>query len=163
MHSVDLMSQDKTIQVISDLDTRSTLSLDEQLRRERMRLFTSGLTSYQWDESSGPNTEKPRRIMVPIDGHIVIFEESTSSTANKMEFNANIVYHGLWKDSLDILPAQAPVLSPDGKKIAFVVEDDIYLLYLHDTRHVVRVTRDGEREGVTCGLPDFLAQEEMDR
>jgi len=137
-----------------------------------MRMFASGITSYQWDQSYVNGM--PRRIMVPIDGMIVLFEENLTKDINtsqrSMIYDPRVVYDGLSPISSEhgpsspdaVFPAMAPILSPDGKKVSFVVKDDIYILYL-DTGHTVRVTQQGVREGVSCGLADFLAQEEMDR
>lgn len=54
-----------------------------------------------------------------------------------------------------------PQLSPDGSRVAFVREGDLHVLGL-ETLAETRLT-DGVRDGVTHGLAEYIAQEEMDR
>eukprot|EP01034_Spumella_vulgaris_P021385 gene21385-27415_t len=55
-----------------------------------------------------------------------------------------------------------PHISPDGKLIAFVINDDLYVQAV-SASIPVRLTVNGANKGVTCGLADFIAQEEMHR
>ncbi|HEU4403509.1 MAG TPA: S9 family peptidase [Candidatus Polarisedimenticolia bacterium] len=54
-----------------------------------------------------------------------------------------------------------PQLSPDGARLAFVRDGDLYVLDLA-TRLERRLTS-GARDGVTHGVAEYIAQEEMDR
>jgi Tol biopolymer transport system component len=126
-----------------------------------MRMFASGITAYQWDTSAKDDASR-RRLMFPIDGKIGIYDSSNTSAP------ISIIYDGSWLTSPsagkhESYPALVPVLSPDGKKIAFVLHRDIYILYVYEQGRVIRVTSSGEEDGISCGLADYLAQEEMDR
>jgi len=55
---------------------------------------------------------------------------------------------------------QEPVFSPDGTKVAFVKENDIYYhdLLLEET---IRVTEDGQKNKIINGLTDWVYEEEF--
>ena len=127
------------------LQSQKTISLQEQLRRERMRLFTTGVTSYEWMGDV---------MMIPLGGEVLLYDPS------RKDEPLRAVYDGAAGASVD------PHLSPDSSRVAFVINDD---LYVHSTTEdntsnsLVRLTTNGARPGMTCGLADFIAQEEMDR
>lgn len=55
---------------------------------------------------------------------------------------------------------QAPVISPDGRMVAFVVDNNIYIKKLdYDTQ--VAVTADGKRNEIINGVPDWTYEEEF--
>ncbi len=58
-------------------------------------------------------------------------------------------------------PQQAPVWSPDGMKVAFVRDNDIYLIKLLYGNSESRVTKDGKRNEVINGVPDWVSEEEF--
>lgn len=127
------------------------LSLQEQLRRERMRLFTSGIASYEW---SSPKSNE-QKLMVPLDGKVLLYQDGASD-------KCRVIYDGSIGDAVD------PHLSPDGSAVAFVINDDLYAMQIpavDATEAVVptRLTFNGAKKGITCGLADYVAQEEMDR
>ena len=158
-------------------DTAATggLSLQEQLRRERMRLFTLGIATYEWScKSSSP----AQRLIVPLGGKVLLYERSSSSSADSAQESneCRVIYDGSAGDAVD------PHLSPDGNSVAFVINDDLYAMQIPallaqsttesqseeesaaaTARNLKRLTYNGAKVGVTCGLADYLAQEEMDR
>ena len=62
-------------------------------------------------------------------------------------------------------PQQVPVFSPDGSMVAFVRDNNIYLVKLLYGNSESQVTTDGKRNEVLNGLPDWVYEEEfaMDR
>jgi len=56
---------------------------------------------------------------------------------------------------------QEPVFSPDGRMVAFVVDNNIYIKKL-DYKTEVAVTTDGMRDKVINGIPDWSYEEEFD-
>jgi dipeptidyl-peptidase-4 len=127
------------------------LSLQEQLRRERMRLFTSGIAAYEWSAKNSAT----QKMIVPLDGKVILYEEGGAD-------KVRVVYDGSVGDAVD------PHLSPDGTAVAFVVNDDLYAMQIPaadatEATVPTRLTFNGAKKGVTCGLADYLAQEEMDR
>ena len=58
-------------------------------------------------------------------------------------------------------PQQAPLFSPDGTMIAFVREGNIYLVKLLYGNSESQVTKDGKRNEVINGVPDWVYEEEF--
>jgi len=58
-------------------------------------------------------------------------------------------------------PQQSPVWSPDGNLVAFVRDNDIYLVKLLYGNAESRVTKDGKRNAVINGIPDWVNEEEF--
>lgn len=58
-------------------------------------------------------------------------------------------------------PQQVPVFSPDGYQVAFVRDNNIYLVKLLYGNSESRVTEDGKRNEVLNGIPDWVYEEEF--
>ena len=58
-------------------------------------------------------------------------------------------------------PQQAPVFSPDGNMVAFVRDNNIYLVKLLYNNSESQVTEDGKRNSVLNGIPDWVYEEEF--
>lgn len=58
-------------------------------------------------------------------------------------------------------PQQTPVWSPDGMKVAFVRDNNIYLIKLLYGNSESQVTKDGKRNEVINGVPDWVNEEEF--
>jgi dipeptidyl-peptidase-4 len=56
---------------------------------------------------------------------------------------------------------QTPVFSPDGNLIAFVRENNIYLVKLLYDNAESQVTKDGKRNEIINGIPDWVYEEEF--
>jgi dipeptidyl-peptidase-4 len=114
--------------------TDANVSREEALRRERQRLRETGVTHYAWAEEGDS-------LLVPLRGEAWVVSGGTATCAAK--------------------GAVDPHLSPDGARLAFVRDGEL---------HVADVAGAGERRlthdaqpGVTNGLAEFVAQEEMAR
>jgi dipeptidyl-peptidase 4 len=121
-----------------------TLSVAEAARRERQRIVDRGFTSYDLSEDG-------RRVVLPLSGQIYVYERE-GPRAGKV----NTVGEGSKAGAVI-----DPRLSPDGTKIAFVRENDLYVAEVATGRER-RLTRGGT-EDLTHGLAEFVAQEEMER
>lgn len=55
---------------------------------------------------------------------------------------------------------QEPTLSPDGKKVAYVQNNNIYIKNL-SSQEVIQVTHDGERNRIINGITDWVYEEEF--
>ena len=56
---------------------------------------------------------------------------------------------------------QTPLFSPDGARIAFVRDNNIFLVSNLDAPQEVQVTTDGRRNEVINGIPDWVNEEEF--
>lgn len=58
-------------------------------------------------------------------------------------------------------PQQTPLFSPDGNQIAFVRDNNIYLVKLLYDNSESQVTKDGKQGEVINGIPDWVYEEEF--
>lgn len=151
----------------------ASLSLQEQLRMERQRLAGRGLSSFMWGSLSG--VKKGGRIIAPSAGSVLLFEQDSDTLIPVYSSSDFVPTAG--SPSHPSYDAVDPQLSPMGDAVAFVVNDDLYYLPLPPhpsaagttstssptSSHPIRLTSEGEKKGVSCGLADYLAQEELDR
>jgi dipeptidyl-peptidase 4 len=55
---------------------------------------------------------------------------------------------------------QEPTFSPDGKKIAYVKDNNLYLYEL-DSKETVQLTKDGKKNAIINGITDWVYEEEF--
>ncbi len=58
-------------------------------------------------------------------------------------------------------PQQQPLFSPDGNLIAFVRDNNLFLVKLLFGNSESQITKDGERNAVLNGIPDWVNEEEF--
>ena len=61
----------------------------------------------------------------------------------------------------DFGPQQSPVWSPDSRNIAFVRDNNIFLVRLLYDNAETQVTKDGKRNEIMNGVPDWVNEEEF--
>lgn len=62
--------------------------------------------------------------------------------------------------SKDFEQQQSPVISPDGRMVAFVADNNIYIKKI-DYDSEVQVTKDGQTDSIINGVPDWTYEEEF--
>ena len=115
------------------------LSPEEKARRERMRVSVGGFASYQLSKDG-------KLILLSLSGRLYTFDR-TAGTSKELNTGPGQL--------LD------PQFSPDGKKVAYVRDYDVYVLDLAAQKEL-RLTTGGSAI-LSHGLAEFVAQEEMDR
>ena len=135
----DLATQKASVLVrASDLHKEDRpLSREEELRRERQRQKTSGITGYSW-------AKRADVMLIPHGGDL--FVRGADGVVTRLT------------DSKD--PAIDPQLCPDGSQIAFVRKGELAVIDVK-TKKETALTQ-GAPEGVTRGLSDYIGQEELD-
>ena len=127
--------------------SEDNLTLEEKLRRERIRQHETGITSYSWAlKRSGPGQDC--RLLVPLPDGLYI-QDGVDGELDK-------VYESLAGPLLD---AQ---LSPDGESIAFVQKNELWALNIQ-TGKARQLTNGAQAQHLTYGLAEYIAQEEMGR
>jgi len=114
------------------------LSPAERERRERLRQTATGFTSFEL-------TPDGLQILLPLASHLFVFDRMTGSVRE-----------------LPVDGAFDPHLSPDGKRVAYVRDNDVRMLDLDGKSPEVTITRGGT-EKKPHGMAEFIAQEEFDR
>lgn len=153
------------VQVLPDGESYAQLSSDGkrivkcsfQSGREVGTLFdVSTAKGYQLASIDG-------YIMSP-DGKRLLIQTKTERIYRR-SFTATYYIYTLQNNRLvplsDNGPQQTPVFSPDGQQIAFVRYNNIFLVKLLYDNAEVQVTKDGQRNEVINGIPDWVNEEEF--
>lgn len=119
-------------------NTDENVSREEALRRERMRMRDTGISQIV-------RSPKGNRSILPLAGDLYLLEGDGPPT-RLTETEA---------------PEIDPQFGPDGNRVAFVREGDLHVINL-DSRDEIRLT-EGATDGLTNGLAEFIAQEELGR
>jgi dipeptidyl-peptidase 4 len=114
------------------------LSPAERERRERLRLTATGFTSFEL-------TPDGLSILLPLASHLFVFDRMTGQVRE-----------------LPVDGAFDPHLTPDGKRVAYVRDNDVRILDLDGKSPETTITRGGT-EKKPHGVAEFIAQEEFDR
>jgi dipeptidyl-peptidase 4 len=117
-------------------------SLEEELRRERSRQRGLAATSYQFAQTTQGG---PLILLVPFDGRLYLARGAENLTPLSSTEGA-----------ID------PQLSPHGTHVAFVRNGELNVLSI-DGAWQSRILTSGAEDGVTNGLAEYIAQEEMGR
>ena len=129
--------------LLVDSDTLFTgtevLSDEEKARRERLRLFASGIVSYQWSKDG-------QALLFPLNGDLYHYQLSSKKARKLTETEA--------------FETDAQI-SPMGRFVSFVREQNIFVIDLQSGKET-QLTTDG-RGTVRNGMAEFVAQEEMGR
>ena len=113
------------------------LSDVERAERERRRQFSRGVTSWSWHPAGDA-------VLLPHAGAAYLHRLADDTKRRVTQGDSS-----------------AARLSPDGKRIAYVRDGDLFVSTI-DSGEECRLTTDGGGT-VTNGLPEFVAQEEMHR
>ncbi len=121
--------------------TEQNLSPEEKLQRERRRERALGVTRYAW-------ARKGERILVPLRGDLWV-QDGPDGTPRKVV-------------DTEGRPALDPLMSRDGKHVAWVQDAELYTAPA-DGGPAVQLTQGARGTGRTHGLAEYIAQEEMGR
>mmetsp|Transcript_366 Transcript_366/g.996 ORF Transcript_366/g.996 Transcript_366/m.996 type:complete len:847 (+) Transcript_366:33-2573(+) len=126
------------------------LSLEEKLRRERARIMNTGVTSFK---VAGKDKG---RVLVPMGGALYVRDGLDPQAELKRLFDPT-------EAPLGPGPILDPQISEDGSLVCFVWKDEVYCVPADGSGKPRQLTSGARGTGVTHGLADFLAQEELDR
>ncbi|MCJ7623865.1 MAG: DPP IV N-terminal domain-containing protein, partial [Anaerolineaceae bacterium] len=121
--------------------TEETVSPEEELRRERQRQRTLGISQYIW-------ANKENRLMIPMRGGIYLQDEPGAPLRELIASGDK--------------PALDPQFSPDDRWVAYVQDAEIYIIPV-EGGEPKQVTSGARGTGRTHGLAEYIAQEEMGR
>lgn len=135
--------KDKQHRLLVDADSlisgAETLSDEEKARRERMRLFASGIISYSWDDTG-------KALLFPLNGDLYYYDLQNKQ-ARKLTDTAAFETDAR--------------ISPKGRYVSFVREQNLFVLEIK-TGKETQLTTDGGGV-IKNGMAEFVAQEEMGR
>lgn len=136
---MDVASGKQSILLDADKLSIGELSDEEKARRERQRIYGQGIMEYFWSEDS-------KALLIPASG--VLY------------------YYSLIDNKVTLLPtgegfATDARLSPKGKFVSFVRDQNLFVLNLSDMK-LTAMTTDGGGV-IKNAMAEFVAQEEMGR
>lgn len=127
---------------------------------------TGKQTAVLMDASStvGAKVDKIDGYIMSPDGTKMLIQTETERIYRR-SFTAVYYIYNIADRKLERLsdygPQQAPVWSPDGQKVAFVRDNNIYLVKLLYGNAESQVTTDGKRNEIINGVPDWVNEEEF--
>lgn len=112
----------------------------------------------------GANISKVDGYIVSPDGSKVLIQTATEPIYRR-SFTAVYYIFDVNNNKVEPLsdggPQQTPIFSPDSKQIAFVRDNNIYLVKLLYDNAESQVTKDGKRNEIINGVPDWVNEEEF--
>ena len=153
------------VQAMNDGETYAQLSSDRQ--RIVQYSFKTGRevgTLFDVTTVKGDKIESVDGYMMSPDGQRMLIQTQTQAIY-RHSFTATYYIYSIRNNRIVPLsdggPQQTPLFSPDGQQIAFVRDNNIFLVKLLYDNAEVQVTKDGKRNEVINGIPDWVNEEEF--
>ena len=112
----------------------------------------------------GASIEQVEGYILSPDGSRMLIQTQTKPIYRR-SYTATYYIYNIRNNKLEPLsdggPQQTPVFSPDGNLIAFVRDNNIWLVKLLYDNAESQVTKDGKRNEVINGIPDWVYEEEF--
>ncbi len=149
-------------------DGETYTQLSEDRKRIVRRSFKNGkITGTLFDVSTARGDKK----LDAIDGYIMspderrILIQTQTKPIYRRSFTAVYYIYDIQNNKMEPLseggPQQMPLFSPDGNVIAFARDNNLFLVKLLFGNAEAQVTKDGKRNEVLNGIPDWVNEEEF--
>jgi len=115
-------------------------------------------------QTIGEKIQRAESFILSPDGNQILIATQVNYIYRR-SFTAVWYIYNIRSKKLDRLsdygPQQSPVWSPDGTQVAFVRENNIFLVKLLYDNAESQVTKDGKRNEIINGIPDWVNEEEL--
>lgn len=115
-------------------------------------------------KARGPKIGRIDDYIISPDGKRILIQTNTKAVYRR-SFTATYYIYVIQNNKLEPLsdggPQQTPVWSPDGNQVAFVRDNNIWLVKLLYGNAESQVTKDGKFGEVINGIPDWVYEEEF--
>ncbi|MFP4343451.1 MAG: S9 family peptidase [Anaerolineales bacterium] len=128
--------------LVSPPEQEGEETLEEQLRRQRLRQLVEGVTRYAW-------AKEANRLLVPFNDGIYVQDGADAPLRRVVEARG--------------APLLDPQISPQGTHVAYVWDDELYVVPADGSAEPRQITSGARDTGRSHGLADYIAQEEMHR
>ena len=155
----------RTARPMADGETYACVSDDRQ-RIERCSFKTGELVETLFDVSTARGA-----VVRGVEGYIlspdeknILIETNRTPIYRRSATSTYYIYNVKNKTLAPLSnggPQECPKFSPDGNQIAFVRDNNIFLVKLLFNNSESQVTKDGERNKVINGKPDWVYEEEF--
>ena len=153
---------------LKDGETYSQISADEkQIVTYSFRTGKQTKVLFDVDHanlSDGKKIEKVEGYIISPDAKYILIQTDTKKIYRRSFTAEYYIYHvadnkiaPLSKNGAQ----QTPLFSPDGKSIAFVRDNNIFLIDIQNGNKEIQITKDGKRNEVINGIPDWVNEEEF--
>ncbi len=154
------------INPLKGTDQYARISADGK-RIEQYSFKTGKLTDvlFDADKTQGEHIDAfDGYIMSPDDTHMLIStkRQSVYRRSYKAVFYIYTIKSRKLEKLSDSGPQQCPVWSPDGQQIAFVRDNNIFLVKLLYDNSESQITKDGKFNEIINGIPDWVNEEEFE-
>ena len=153
------------VQALADGESYAQLSSDGK-RIVKYSFKTGKEMGMLFDVSTakGAQLEDIDGYIISPDGQRLLIQTKTNNIY-RHSFTATYYIYSVRNNRLVPLsengPQQTPLFSPDGQQIAFVRDNNIFIVKLLYDNAEVQVTKDGKRNEIINGIPDWVNEEEF--
>jgi len=150
---------------LADGETYAQLSKDgRQVVQYSFKTGKAIATLFDVATAKGVKLERIDGYLMSADGQRMLVQAKTEKIY-RHSFSATYYIYSLRNNRLAPLsengPQQTPLFSPDGQQIAFVRDNNIFLVKLLYDNAEVQVTKNGKRNELINGIPDWVNEEEF--
>lgn len=153
------------VRALSDGETYAQLSTDgKQIVKYSFKTGKQTGVLFDANTARGAKIESVDGYIMSPDGRRMLIQTETKPIYRR-SFTAVYYIFDIANNKLTPLsdggPQQMPLFSPDGNQIAFVRDNNIYLVKLLYGNAESQVTKDGKSGEVINGIPDWVNEEEF--
>ena len=150
---------------LSDGESYAQISSDgKQVQKFSFKTGKQTGTLFDAATARGASVAKIDGYIVSPDGKRMLIQTETKAIYRR-SFTATYYIYNIANNKLEPLsnggPQQTPIWSPDGNQVAFIRDNNIFLVKLLYNNAESQVTKDGKRNEVINGLPDWVNEEEF--
>ncbi len=153
------------VEPLADGESYAQISSDKkQIVKYSFRTGKQTAVLFDAATARGPKVERIDGYIISPDGKTMLIQTQTTPIYRR-SFTAVYYLYSIANNKLEPLsdggPQQTPLFSPDGTQVAFVRDNNIFLVKLLYNNSESQVTKDGKRNEVINGLPDWVCEEEF--
>lgn len=155
----------REVRSLADGESYSCVS-EDGLKIERCSFRTGEVTEVLFDASvaRGAAIRKVEGYVMSPDERNILIETNRTPIYRRSAVSTYYIYNVKNKTLVPLSkngPQECPKFSPDGNQVAFVRDNNLFLVKLLYNNAESQITKDGEKNKVINGKPDWVYEEEF--